>query len=232
MNFSVFTKIFGIFSLLFFAFSCKTEGSQNPYSDFFYPYDEEAKFYVYRDVVHGLNEKFYRVYGVDDSHGKHIIVENYSSDGRIIEAINYNYDSLSVIDHMVVDRNSQKVKTLLLKNKLFPMHQNDRTWFASKFPGVMDSTLFLSETKRSFFKSTPFKSEVMGESKNTIVTLDTIRLTVLNPFTKKENAQMAVFKSYFAEGVGLVRIHDLNMKTELKLERILTQQEWVQMMQR
>lgn len=221
-----------LIGIVVFGISCSSEGSKNPYSDFFYPYNKEAKFYVYRDVIHGLNEKFYRVYALDDSYGKHIVVENYAQDGRITEALNYNYDSLSIIDHMVVDRNSSKVKTLLLKNTLFPMSENDRTWFASKFPGVLDSTLFLSETKRSIFKSQPFKMKVLGENKNTIVTLDTVRLTVLNPFTKKENAQMAIFKSYWSEGIGLSRVHDVNMKTDLKLERILTQKEWIQMMQR
>jgi hypothetical protein len=219
-------------SLILGLSSCSTKESKNPYVDFFFPYDEEAKFYVYRDVVHGLNEKFYRVYGINDSYGKHIVVESYSNDGRILDALNYNYDSLSVIDQMVVDKNAKKIKTVLIKNRMFPMHEDDNTWFASKFPGIFDSTIFLSETKRSFSRSNPFKSKVMDESKNTIVFIDTVRLTFFNPFKKLEKEQKAVYKSYFAEGLGLVRVHDINMKTDYKLERILSQKEWLTLMKR
>jgi hypothetical protein len=220
------------FFIAFLLFSCSQKESKNPYVDFFYPYDEEAKFYVYRDVIHGLNEKFYRVYGINDSYGKHIVVESYSNDGRILDALNYNYDSLSIIDQMVVDKDAKKIQAILLKNKMFPMHENDKTWFASKFPGIFDSTLFLSETKRSFSKSTPFKTRVLEESKNTIVFLDTVRLTLFNPFKKLEKEQKVIYKSYFAEGVGLVRFHDLQMKTDYKLEKILSQKEWLILMKR
>lgn len=212
--------------------SCKNEDSVHPYKNFFYEYNEDAKFYQFRDVVHGMNEKFFRVFGIDDSFGKHIVVESFTADGRITEALNYNLDSLTIIDHMVVDRNGLKTKAQLIKNRMIPFTKDDQTWFASKFPGFIDSTIFLSETKRTFFKSTPIKTKVMGESKNTIVFTDTLKLTMLNPFKKTENSQKAVFKSYYAEGIGLVRIHDINMKTDYQLEKILTQKEWVSRMRK
>jgi hypothetical protein len=230
MKYLVYLSLF--VTMFFSAVSCNSEASKHPYGNFFYPYDEDAKFYVYRDVIHGLDEKFYRIYGIDDSYGKHIVVESYAEDGRITEAYNYNLDSLSIIDHMVVDGSGAKTKAQLFKNRMFPTNSNDKTWFASRFPGFLDSTFILSETKRSFFKSSPIKTIVMNESKNTIILLDTLRFTIVNPFTKKENEQKAVFKSYFAEGLGLVRIHDVNMKTDYKLEKILTQEEWVQLMQK
>lgn len=219
------------FTVLLSACSDEQEAT-HPYLDFFFPYNEEAKFYIYRDVVHGLNEKFLRVYGIEDSFGKHIVVENYTMDGRITEALNYNIDSLNIMDHMVVDRNGQNQKTMLMKDAMFPMTPDGRTWFASKFPGFQDSTLILSETKRSFFKSSPVKTKVMGENTNTIIMLDTLRMTQFNPFTKRESEISGVIKSYFAEGLGLVRFHDLNKKSDFQLEKIITQQEWVKMMQR
>ena len=223
-----------IFCLGFFLlFSCSEETeSKHPYINFFFPYYNEAKFYIYRDVVQGLNEKIYRIYGVDDSYGKHIVVESYSMDGRLTEAYNYNVDSLSILDYVVVDHNGQKNKALLLKNKLFPMKENENTWFASKFPGFTDSTLFLSEIKRSLKKATPFKSKVMDNDVNTITTLDTLRLTTLNPYSKKEKEISGVFISYFAEGFGLVRMHDLKKKTDYILEKILTQEEYIKMINR
>ena len=80
-----------------------TGESIHPYAAFFYNYDTLTKVYRYRDIKHGLAEQFHRVYGVEDSEGKHIIVERYSQDGRLTEALNYNLDSLNVIDHMVVN---------------------------------------------------------------------------------------------------------------------------------
>lgn len=227
-------KIGILFILLIGIFSCSSETkveSKNPYAKFFYPFDKEAKFYIYRDIVHGLNEKFVRVYGMEDSKGKHIVVESYSIDGRITEALNYNLDSLTILDHMVVDREGLQSKAVLMKNGMFPMSKSQKTWFASKFPGFLDSTMILSETKRSFYKEKPFQTTVMDVSKNTVVMLDTVRFTQFNPFTKKEYAEALAMKSYFAEGLGLVRFHDLNMKTDYRLEKILTQEEWVNLMQ-
>ncbi|MFN5415476.1 MAG: hypothetical protein ACK5B9_00355 [Flavobacteriia bacterium] len=227
-------KVLLIFVLLATLLGCSeaTTDSKNPFAKYFFPYSKESKFYVYRDVVHGLNEKFYRVYGLEDSKGKHIVVETYAMDGRITEALNYNLDSLTILDHMVVDRKGMQTKALMMKNGMFPMDEKENTWFASKFPGFLDSTLILSETKRSILKSKPYLTKVMEESKNTIITLDTIRFTMFNPFRKTENQQMIRVKSYFAEGLGLVRFHDVNMKTDYRLEKILTQEEWVRLMQK
>lgn len=224
-------KNFVFFALLLYSFqACSpTNESVHPYANYFYPYHEEAKFYIFRDVIHGLNEKFYRVYGIEDSYGKHIIVESYANDGRITEAFNYNLDSLNLMDHMVVDRNGKKNKAILMKNTLFPFKKEERTWFASKFPGPLDSTLILSEIKRSPLQLKAFKKKVMEDQLNTISFLDTIRLTMFNPFTKQEKEMHATFKSYFAEGIGLIRIHDVDMKTDFQLEKIISQEEFIKM---
>lgn len=226
-------KIAFLAILLYIVQACSPRNeSVHPYATYFYPYNEEAKFYIFRDVIHGLNEKFYRVYGIEDSYGKHIVVESYAMDGRITEAYNYNLDSLNVMDHMVVDRNGQKNKALLMKDQFYPFNKTENTWFASKFPGPQDSTLILNELKRSALKLKPFKTKVMDEQLNTITFLDTIRLTLFNPFTKKEQEMKGVFKSYFAEGLGLVRVHDVEMKTDYHLEKIITQEEFVNMIRR
>ena len=78
-------------------FSCSEKNSnKSEFVDYFYPYDTIPKIYVYRDVVGGLNEQFHRVYGVEDEAGKHIIVELYSSDFRLTEALNYNHPSYGI----------------------------------------------------------------------------------------------------------------------------------------
>ena len=92
--------------------------SANPNMEYFYPWDTVPKIYLYRDVANGLDEQFHRVFSITDSQGEHIVVEIYTSDGRIIEALNYNIDSLDLIDHMVVNRNGEKTKTELFKHKI------------------------------------------------------------------------------------------------------------------
>ena len=223
-------------SFLLFAFilmSCgekMTEKSLNPQYNFFYPFDKTPKIYLYRDVARGLEEEFQRVYGIKDSKGKHIIVERYSSDGRLVEALNYNLDSLQVFDHMVVDRFRKKESALIYKNELFPFDLKKESWFASKFKGVVDSTLILREVKRKFSKK--LEIQVMEENKQALKFNETIRLTVINPFTKKEESRSAKAVTYFAEGVGMVEWHSPNKKVHFRLEQILSQEKWVQIISR
>ncbi len=204
--------------------------SINPQAAFFYPFSKEAKVYLYRDVARGLEEEFHRVYGIEDKEGKHIVVERYASDGRILEALNYNLDSLKVFDHMVVDRYRKKERALIYKNELFPFQLEKQAWFASKFKGVVDSTLILREVKRTFQKKK--RMLVMEEEKETLVFKDMIRLTVINPFTKKEESNTAKSVTYFAEGVGLVEWHSPTKSVHFRLEQILSQEKWVKIIAR
>lgn len=223
-----------LFSFLVFGFtSCddsKGFVSINPNARYFYPLDTIPKIYLYRDITGGLEEEFHRIYALKDQAGEHLIVEVYASDGRIREAYNYNVDSLNLQDYMVVDRNQEKEKTLLYKDKLFPMNSQEKTWFAAKFRGVVDSTVMLSEIKRQVKQKK--KHLVVDEDVETLVFSDLVRLTVLNPFTRKEETKQGVRFSYFAEGYGLVEWHNLNKKIHFRLEQVLSQQEWIKMITR
>lgn len=223
-----------LFSFLVFGFtSCddsKGFVSINPNARYFYPLDTIPKIYLYRDITGGLEEEFHRIYALKDQAGEHLIVEVYASDGRIREAYNYNVDSLNLQDYMVVDRNQEKEKALLYKDKLFPMNSHEKTWFAAKFRGVVDSTVMLSEIKRQVKQKK--KHLVVDEDVETLVFSDLVRLTVLNPFTRKEETKQGVRFSYFAEGYGLVEWHNLNKKIHFRLEQVLSQQEWIKMITR
>ena len=200
--------------------------STHPLANYFYPYSESPQIYLYRDVANGLEEEFHRVYSLKDQEGQHIIVERYASDGRILEALNYNVDSLDVQDHMVVNFKQEKTKAKLYKTKLFPLNKEEQTWFATKFQGINDSTLFLKELKRNLVRQDVLK-EIMEEESSCLKFHDIIRQTLLNPFTKKENMIEAEQISYFAEGIGLVEWHSLNKKVHFRLEQILNQDEWL-----
>ncbi len=218
------------FSSLILLTSCGTNDekfkSVNPNAECFYPIDTIPKVYLYRDIAHGLEEEFHRIYAIRDFAGEHVVVERYASDGRILDAINYNVDSLTVFDQMVVDRFKKKEKARIYKNKLFPMDLKKQSWYAVKFKGVVDSTLILREVIRKFKKSKT-TSIMEEEDSETLVFEDLIRQTVLNPFTKKEQSYEARQISYFAKGYGLVEWHSLNKKVHFRLERILSQQEFV-----
>jgi hypothetical protein len=204
--------------------------SENPNVAYFYPLDTVPKVYLYRDVARGLEEEFNRIYTVTDNEGEHLVVERYASDGRLLEATNYNIDSLNIQDHMVVNFKKEKEKSTLYKNTLFPMNLKSETWFAVKFKGVTDSTVMIKEVKRTFKKKREI--EVMGEKVEALVFNEKVKLTVVNPFTKKEESREAKATTYFAKGFGLVEWHSASKKVHYRLERILEQREWVKIITR
>jgi len=202
--------------------------STNIFGDYFYPYDTIPKIYVYRDVSSGLEEIFHRVFSIEDTEGNHIVVEIYSEDGRILEALNYNLDSLDLMDHMVVDTNNIKRKAELFKNKMMPTNKTSRADFASRFAGIMDSTLFLKEISRAYLKET--KLAVLGKDIATVKFQDDIRITLFNPFSRLEDVKETRSFAYFAKGYGLVEWHSENKLAHYRLEKILSQEEFVNLM--
>lgn len=223
--------VFFIVSVLLSACSEKEASSKHPYRDYFYPWDGEPKIYAYRDVIGGLEEQFHRVYKVTDPKGIHMIVERYASDGRILEAFNFNMDSLDLQDHMVVNNQQKKTQAALYKTTYFPWNKNQTSHFASKFEGVEDSTLILEEINRTLSNENAF-SDVMEKKTRAIKYLDNMRVTILNPFIKKEKVYKTAQMSFYAEGFGLVEWKSLDGKTHFKLEQILSQKEWIQMLSR
>jgi hypothetical protein len=225
--------VFSCSVLLVLLFSCNSNklDSKNPFAAYFYEVDSIPKIYLYRDIANGLDEQFHRIYKVEDSQGEHIVVEIYSTDGRIIEALNYNVDSLNIMDHMVVNRNNEKTKAELFKDKLIPMNEQEEVAFASRFQGFLDSTLILREVKRKV-KGPEISWDVLGENEPTICFEDRIRMTNFNPFTKKENVQEGDAISYFAKGYGLVEWHTKNKKAHYRLEKVLSQKEFLSIITR
>ncbi len=206
---------------------CKSNSSKNELVDYFYPLTGDAQVYLYRDVKNGVSERFHRIYRVKDQEGEHVVVEIYSDDARIIEAYNYNVDSLDLADHMIVDRDGKKRQAELFKNRIFPMNDRDETYFASRFPGVRDSTLILQEVQR---RVNPVKPKedimVMGKKKNALVIEDNYRTTIFNPITREESELNGRNYSYFVKGIGLVRWHDNKNKSDFRLQKILTEKQW------
>lgn len=201
--------------------------SKNPNARYFYPLLSEPTIYSYRNIVNGLEEQFHRIYTLTDMAGEHLIVERYDGEGRILEALNYNIDSLTIMDHMVVNRFQQKEKATLYENELFPMNLKKEIWFASKFSGVTDSTVILYEIKRKKCQQRQIVS--LDENLNALIFKDKIRLTTLYPYTRKEQAVETEMRSYFAEGKGLVEWHNKDKSVHFRLEKIYSQEEWIKL---
>lgn len=222
-------EVFLLYFLLFTFSSC-TSGSKNQLANYFYPLKGDGQVYIYRDVKNGLAERFHRIYRIEDSKGKHVVVEIYTEDMRIIEAYNYNVDSLNLADHMIVDRDGKKRQAELFKNTLFPMNRKDETYFASRFPGILDSTLILDERQRRVNPSKPKeKIIVMGKKSEALVLQDNYRTTVFNPFTRQESELNGRNYVYFVEGIGLVRWHDNNNKSDFQLQKIISEKQWAKL---
>jgi hypothetical protein len=166
---------------------------------------------------------------VEDSKGPHVVVERYASDGRLLEALNYNIDSLDLIDHMVVNLRKEKEQAILYKNKLFPFDINKEINFASKFRGVNDSTVILKEISRKFSKKTQML--YLQRKLETLIFKDYIRLTNLNIYERKEEERIGEEVVYFAKGLGLTEWHSPTKSVHFKLEKVISQKQWVQLMQ-
>lgn len=226
-------------ALLLLIFSCKSKNngvdqakSNHPYVNYFYPYDSTPRIYCYRNIANGLDEEFHRIYAIKDQKGHHIVVEKYAPNGRIIEALNYNYDSLTIIDHMVVDRKNHKTSSILLKNNVLPRNKKEQTWFASKYPGHLDSTVILDELKRKVIKENILYQILEEEKRKAIIFEDFRRLTMINIFNKKEQLISTTGESIFAEGFGLIEFYSKNKVAHFKLEKVISQKEWIQFISR
>jgi hypothetical protein len=107
------------------------------------------------------------------------------------------------------------------------MNDQEEVWFATRFQGFLDSTLILKEIKRKV-SGKEIQHDVLGEKVPTIVMKDRIRMTNFNPFTKKESVLEGNSTNYFAKGYGLVEWHTPDKKVHYKLEKILTEKEFLQ----
>lgn len=223
-------KAIYLLALLCFVSCGEAEPEGTSLRDYFYPLNQEDKYYVYRDTVSGLAESIHRVYSIEDSKGKHLVVETYKADGRITEAYNYNQENLLLDDHMVVDKDGKKRQAELLRNKLYPRTDEEKTYFASRFPGLTDSTWFVFEIQ-NVPEKTKYGTLTYNEKEYQSVDIyEGSRFAVVNPISKKENAREQKVVRRFAKGLGLVEYYNTEGKFHFVLEKILDAKEGARIM--
>ncbi|MEY3100489.1 MAG: hypothetical protein RIS63_1391, partial [Bacteroidota bacterium] len=97
--------------------------------------------------------------------------------------------------------------------------------------GVVDSTVILHEVFRKYQakKTTQFLGKTKAAA---LVFQEKIRRTVLNPYTRTEKEAQGQQFTVFAEGYGLVSWYNRNKTIHYRLERVLSQKEWIQIISR
>jgi hypothetical protein len=207
--------------------------SAHPFANYFYPYDSIPRIYCYRNVANGLDEEFHRIFGIKDSKGHHIIVEKYSPDGRLIEAFNYNYDSLDVLQHIVVDRKKHKNSVPLKKNKRLPWNEKDQSIFISEYPSHFDSLIVIDTLKRKISRKNFEHLVLEEETRKSMLVDEIISKTLFNIYTKKTITNLRTEgQSIYSEGFGLVEFYSKNKTVHFKLEKVISQKEWAQFIAR
>ena len=226
---------FLVFLLTLLNTSC-SENNDNPQartskneSTYFYPIADSARIYCYRNITDGLEEEFHRIYTIKDSI-KHLIVERFSSNKRFLEAINYNVESKKVVEHIVVNRNNEREIAEIKSSQLFPYDPSRENSFVSEFSAMDDSTLFRKENHRNFLKVETSSYDGVGKRK-TFIFKDFVSQHLINLYTNKGRKIEAKGFIHFAEGLGPVEWYDENKKVHFKLEKILSQKEWIRLMQ-
>lgn len=219
-------RLLVVFVMLIGLFACNRTTSLNPLSEYFYPLDTEPMVYVYRDVAKGIDERFHRVYRIDDSFGEHIVVEIYSAEARLLEAYNYNIDSLNLMDHMVVDGNRVNQKGELSKTQFIPMNKTKKGVFQSRFPGPMDSTIIQYDIDRKVLPKQKKMQKVMDGNEETLVFQDDFVLTLFNSKNEATDQKKGTTISYYSKGYGLTRWHDKKKTLDFQLEKVMSEVEW------
>ena len=94
----------------------------------------------------------------------------------------------------------------------------------------MDSTFFLKYIERSFVKEG--KADVLGKSVPTVEFKDDIILKLYNPWKKLEDVREGKATQIFAKGYGLVEWSSENKEVQYRLEKIISQSDFVKLMAR
>ncbi|MFM7299926.1 MAG: hypothetical protein ACKO1R_02180, partial [Crocinitomicaceae bacterium] len=132
--------------------------------------------------------------------------------------------------HMVVNGKKEKEQAILYKNRLFPFDLSKEAFFASKFRGLNDSTVILKEILRKFNGKTTVEFE--KKKLESLVFKDYVRMTNIDIYQRKEEERTGEEMVYFSKGIGLTEWHSPSKSVHFKLEKILSQKQWVQLMQK
>lgn len=197
------------------------------FQDYFFPTDSLIPFvYVFQGTHNPLDEKFFRIYRLQNNQDTSLVIERYNSNFRITEGFTHNLkDSLKLSDYMIVDGDGVKRKANVLSDRTFPLAKNDISYFVADFPAPADSLKMIYESRKSV-ADIDLKRYVFGDTVDALRIIDSVRVHLVNPKSKESNTKLVVTSRYYAKGYGLVEWGSDELNVHYRLKRILSNEWW------
>lgn len=202
------------------------------YKDYFFPPDSLIPYiYVFQGSHNPMDEKFFRIYRLHNDKDTSLVVERYNANFRITEGFTHDLtDSLKLSDYMIVDGDGTKRKANVISSRTFPLSEDDISLFVADFPSHADSLTMIYESKKSMAES-GIKKNVFGESVDAVRVIDSVKVHLVNPFTKESNTKSVVTNRYYAKGYGLVEWGSDELDIHYRLKKILPDEWWLEFAQ-
>lgn len=214
-----------VIALLLALFSCQQDGKNDlEFMPYFYEADSSPKIYVYQDSLNPLFEVFERVFVVEDEvNGKVVWIEKYNMNYRLLETFQFSMKhDLHVMNHLVSAK-GKLINAELRDSTYYPLL--GQSHFSSTFPSNVDSLIFHYDMKRSLLDK---KNHFVFDDKaiETIFIQDTITTYAIDIRNQLEKKSQSISTTQFAKGIGKVQTTSANGKVNLRLTRILSEEEW------
>ncbi|SFT84164.1 hypothetical protein SAMN05216474_2622 [Lishizhenia tianjinensis] len=221
-------KLSAFLFLLMIAAACTKPTTSNQISleEYFYPLKQEKTAYVYLDTLQPLDEKIHLFYKGKLKNEEVLFLEAYKANIRLTEGYTFKVnDSVSVVEHMTIDRWNQKRRSFMRANGYLPGSQQSDSYMNVSFPSHIDSVSTFYESKKSCInQDTNFVFE--GKTYPAILVRDSIKMSLYNSFNGKGKSNIFATNNLYAKGLGLVAYASADNKYLHVLSRILTQKEW------
>lgn len=207
--------------------SVSSQNESINYYEYFFPPDSLIPYiYVYQGTHNPLDEKFFRIYRLQDSQDTSLVVERYNANFRITEGFTHDLkDSLKLSDYMIVDGDGVKRKANVLSDRTFPLGLKDVSYFVADFPSHTDSLTMIYESKKNVAEVN-VKRDVMGDTLDVLKVIDSVRVHLVNPLTKQSNSKLIVTNRYYAKGYGLVEWGSDELDVHYRLNKVLSNEWW------
>lgn len=196
--------------------------------DYFYPREDEPYIYAFQDKYNPISERFFRYISMPQDDREVFVIELYNETLRIFEGFTLEpSDNFVISDHMKVDREGIKRSSKITKSAYFPADFDDQAVFIADFPSHLDSIIMVYESRKSVVAK-DVKIEVMGKKLETIQLIDSVRVHMVNTYTKATSTQEAPIYRYYAKGMGQVRFEGVDTEVQYNLQRILPDSWWME----
>lgn len=220
-------KISAFLFLTVLLFACNTAPKKKmSLVDYFYPVKDGKTAYVYLDTLQPLDEKIHLFYKGKLNNEEVLFMESYKANLRLTEGYTFKLDdSISVVEHMVIDRWNQKRKSYLNAEGFLPGSQQEASYMNVSFPSHLDSVSTFFESKKTCIQSdTSFTFE--GQTYPAVLVRDSIKMSFYNSFNGNGKSKVYAMNNLYAKGLGLVAYASSDNEYLHVLSRILSEEEW------